>query len=307
MSILPPVNPIGIVIPTYRREQVLLDTIHYLLALGPAPVEILVIDQTEHHETATATRLESLAASGAIRWIRLSRPSITHAMNVGLLESRSEIVLFLDDDIVPGSDLVRAHVEAHAERSVNIVAGQVLQPWEEALPPDVDPKPFRFCSSRRSLVTELMGGNLSVKKDVAIRLGGFDENFVHVAYRFEAEFCDRALVAGESILFEPRASICHLKAIHGGTRSFGNYLTTVRPSHAVGAYYYLFRARNVRNRWLQLLARPLRAVRTRHHLTRPWWIPGTLIAELAGLLWAVGLALRGPRLLREEPRDGTGS
>ncbi len=284
-----------------------MDTILHLLALEPAAAEILVVDQSERHETATVAQLETLAAGGKIKWIRLLHPSITHAMNVGLLECRSEIVLFLDDDILPGGDLLRGHLDAHAQGSVNIVAGQILQPWEEALPEDLEPQPFRFCSSRRASVTELMGGNFSVRRDVAVRLGGFDENFVHVAYRFEAEFCDRARAAGESILFEPRASIRHLKVTHGGTRSFGHHLTTIRPSHAVGAYYYLFRARDVRRRWLQLLARPLRAVRTRHHLVRPWWIPGTLISELAGLFWAIGLALRGPRLLRKDPRDETRS
>jgi len=51
-----------------------------------------------------------------------------------------------------------------------------------------------------------MGGNFSVKRDLALRLGGFDENFVHVAYRFEAEFCDRAISA------ERRFSLSRMRA-----------------------------------------------------------------------------------------------
>jgi len=292
--------PITIVIPTYGREQILIDTLVHLHNLDAGAREILVIDQTEKHDLATAESLLTLESKGVIRRLCLTRPSITHAMNIGLLEAQHEVVLFLDDDIIPGSNLVAAHLEAHRAGATAIIAGQVLQPWEEETLSDEGNGPFRFSSGRRQWITELMGGNFSIRLDTALRLGGFDENFVQVAYRFEAEFADRALAAGEKILFEPAAGIRHLKAERGGTRSYGDHLTTLRPGHAVGAYYYLLRSTRVRHRLWQMLMRPLRAIRTRHHLQRPWWILPTLIAELAGFVWAVSLAMRGPRLIRHE-------
>jgi GT2 family glycosyltransferase len=290
---------VSIVIPTYRREQVLLDTVRFLHRLSPPAAEILIVDQTEEHEASTSETLQAWDREGRVRWIRLAHPSITHAMNTGLEQARGSIVMFLDDDIIPGARLVAAHSLAHEEGSCNIVAGQVLQPGEEELAETAEGAEFLFRSGKRRWVDELMGGNFSVNRKVAMALGGFDENFVRVAYRFEAEFCDRALAAGERILFEPGASIRHLRVGAGGTRSFGNHLTTVRPSHAVGAYYYLLRARRIRGRLRKMLWRMLRSVRTRHHLRRPWWIPGTLIAELGGLLWALHLYLGGPRLIRK--------
>jgi hypothetical protein len=68
---------------------------------------------------------------------------------------------------------------------------------------------------------------------------------------------------------------------------------TVRPDHAVGAYYYALRTK----RYRELFARPLRAVSTRFHLRAPWRIPPTLLAELRGLLWALRLNARGPALI----------
>jgi hypothetical protein len=41
--------------------------------------------------------------------------------------------LFLDDDIVPCADLVAAHVEAHPNGN-GLVAGRVLQPWDDDVP-----------------------------------------------------------------------------------------------------------------------------------------------------------------------------
>jgi GT2 family glycosyltransferase len=294
---------ISAAIPTYQRERVLIETIGSLIALETPPAEILVVDQTPKHEAATERELMRLEGEGKIRWIRLTTPSITHAMNVGLEQAGSEIVLFLDDDIVPGRELISAHGRAQATRGCNIVAGQVLQPGEEPVDEEPDGDGFRFYSSRRQHISELMGGNFSIKRRVALELGGFDENFVHVAYRFEAEFAARALAAGEKIWFEPEASIRHLRSTSGGTRSYGDHLRTIRPSHSVGAYYYLLRTKETPNRLLKMFARPIRAIRTRHHLSHPWWIPPTLLAEAAGFFWAMGLVLRGPRLIAgEEPK-----
>ena len=296
-------EPVSVVIPTFQRERVLIETIDYLLKLQSRPGEIVVVDQTAEHEPDTQRALTELKSVQKIRWIRLPRPSITHSMNVGLEQAKNHIVLFIDDDIIPGPNLISAHARAHTTRGCNIVAGQVLQPSEEPMSDAPGDRGFRFCSSRPQLISELMGGNFSIKRDVAIRLGGFDENFVRVAYRFEAEFATRALTAGEKILFEPEASIRHLKASTGGTRSYGEHLTTIKPSHSVGEYYYLLSSKRIPRRVLRILARPLRAIKTRHHLSHPWWIPGTLVAETWGFLWAVALVARGPRLIgRKELR-----
>jgi GT2 family glycosyltransferase len=295
---------ISVVIPTYRRERVLLDTIDYLVRLDPGGKEIVIVDQTEEHSAETASALQELANVEQVRWLRLAEPSIPHAMNAGLKEASHEIVLFLDDDLIPGPDLIAAHQRAHSEGH-NIVAGQVLQPGETPTSEEEGAREFLFRSNRGQFINELMGGNFSIKRGLALKLGGFDENFVHVAYRFEAEFAERALRAGERIWFEPEASIRHLKAGSGGTRAYGHHLRSIRPSHSVGEYYYLLRSKETPNRLLKMMGRPLRAIRTRHHLSHPWWIPPTLVAEAAGFFWAVGLALRGPRLMREQaPEPG---
>jgi len=290
------VKDISVVIPTYGRDEVLLKTLAHLLGLQPGPHEILVIDQTSEHKDSTSRELARLDKKGSIGWIRLGRPSIPHAMNVGLLKAKHEIVLFLDDDIIPGENLIAAHVHAHSDVDTELVAGRVIQPWEVASGQGrdggIDPS-----SEAQKWVNEFMGGNFSVKRSTALKLGGFDENFVRVAYRFERDFADRLLAAGGRILFEPRAIIHHLKVSHGGTRSYGDHLKTIKPNHSVGEYYYLMRSVEDEGRFKQMFLRILRAVKTRHHLLRPWWIPVTLISELLGFIWALKLCLGGPNYI----------
>jgi GT2 family glycosyltransferase len=290
--------PISIAIPTYRRERVLIDTLEFVLALQPQATEILVLDQTEVHEASTDARLGELASSSQIRWVRLEKPSITAAMNEALVRARGEVVLFLDDDIRPEPELLSAHWRAHCRSESAVIAGRVIQPWQEDL--DLARQTgFHFASLEAATISEFIGCNFSINRALAISLGGFDENFVRVAYRFEAEFAHRLLRTGRTIHFEPTACIHHLKASDGGTRSFGEHLTTWRPDHAVGAYYYGLRA----HRPLDFLVRPFRAAMTRYHLRHPWRIPATLWAEFSAMFWALALFLRGPKYL-VAPREG---
>jgi GT2 family glycosyltransferase len=284
--------PVSIVIPTYRREAVLVDSVRALLAQQPAAAEIILVDQTEQHEPATEAELESLQREGRVRWLRQGPPSIPQAMNRGLLEARQEFVLFLDDDIRPEPGLVAAHHAAHMAHENILVAGRVLQPWDEGLDYSECTR-FHFATLQPRWIGEFMGGNFSLRRNAALALGGFDENFVRVAYRFEAEFAHRFTRSGRRIRFEPAACLHHLKAGGGGTRSYGEHLTAWRPDHAVGAYYYGLRT----GAWREFAARPLRAVRTRYHLAHPWRVPGTLLAEFSGMAWALALFLRGPRTL----------
>lgn len=296
-----------IAIPTYRRGSVVLDTIQQLRLVNRVDCEILVLDQTVAHEATVESQLQERALRGEFRWVRLPIPSITRAMNFALKAARGDIVLFLDDDINPDPGLIASHIRSHSERPGFIIAGRVLQPWHSGTYDIEKAGHFRFNSQRSQEVPDFMGGNFSIDRVSALRVGGFDENFVRVAYRFEAEFALRWRRSGGRIWYEASALIHHLKASGGGTRVFGDYLRTAVPSHSVGEYYFAFASRPPG--WLRtIFGRPFRAVATRHHLRRPWWIPATLVAEFGGIVWALWLTFRGPRLLKQSgPHEGSPS
>jgi GT2 family glycosyltransferase len=284
---------VSIAVATYSRDRVLIETIGLLLALEKCAAEILVIDQTICHAPETEASLRIWAEVGKIKWVRLPKPTIPGAMNHALLHSNSDITLFLDDDIVPSPNLVAAHTLSH-QKGHRLVAGRVLQPWDDNLMEGLwDEKQFASAESRE--VDQFIGCNFSIRTEDAIKVGGFDENFVRVAYNYECEFADRWREHGLKIQFEPQAWIRHLRVPSGGTRSFGDHLRTLTPAHSVGTYYYLLRSKRKQSRIKEFIGRPFRAITTKHHLRRPWWIPVTLIAELLGMLWALALSAYGPR------------
>jgi GT2 family glycosyltransferase len=284
-----------IVIPTFERHEVLVETIQRMLRLTPPPDEIVVVDQTASHPSAVQAELAELEARGAIVRLIRAAPSIPGAMNDGLLAASGRVVIFTDDDVVPESGFVAAHLAEHERHERCLVAGQVLQPGEA--PRRLTGKEFAFYSTEPQCVREFVGCNFSIPRALMLELGGFDERFPAAAYRYEREVSDRARRSEVELRFAPKAALRHLRATRGGTRAWGDHLRTFRPSHSVGEYYYLLRSRAAPRRWREFLGRPVRAIATRHHLRRPWWIPATLVAETSGMLWALVLAARGPALL----------
>ncbi|WP_094509963.1 glycosyltransferase family 2 protein [Synechococcus sp. MW101C3] len=301
---------LSIVIVTYRREQVLLDTIESLQPLRAAlqqPSELLIIDQTELHQPSTQEALQRWAQAGQIRWLQLPAPHLTRAMNTGLLEAGGEIVLFLDDDVVPSPGLLQGHVMAYARfPDAWAVVGQVLQPGQK--PENLPRKPhasafwrdldFPFHSNLETLVENAMGCNLSLKRRQGLLIGGFDENFPPpVAARFESEFAKRLVRAGGCIRFAPDASLRHLAVRSGGTRSHGSHLTSASSRYGVGDCYFALRFAKGWDRFWYLARKPFREVRTRFHLRHPWWIPVKLVGEIRALLLALRISRKSPALL----------
>lgn len=293
---------ISVAIPTYRRSEPIVNTISQVLALEHRPDQILVIDQTETHSTEAASTLSAMQKSGDILWRRLPAPSITRAMNVALLESHCDIVLFLDDDVEITSEVVIEHLEGHKISNAMVVVGKIRQPWQQKMETARRQYNFTFATDEPMYVNCAMAGNMSVNRLKAIDIGGFDENFVRVAYRFEDEFAQRIMREGGKIYYHPAASVIHIKASEGGTRTFGHHLTTIKPHHSVGAYYFLLRAPFVKHRVWNVMKRLITANLNKHHFKKPWWIPVTVISELSGIVWAMRLYTKGPRYINRAHR-----
>jgi GT2 family glycosyltransferase len=294
---------ITVAIPTLNRGKILVSCIRRLLALAERPADILVVDQTREHDADVAVQLAEWAAQGVIRHIVLTEASIPNAMNVALTESRTRLILFLDDDSEASEHLLSTHVASYEDASVWAVVGQVLQPGE--VPSHFDDRrlhlgvirdlEFRFNHDEDCFIENAIACNMSVDRDRARAIGGFDANYVAAAHRFETDFARRLINAGGRILFNAAASVRHLKLATGGLRSYGDHRVSASPLHSVGDYY--FALHHVSSPIAYSLRRLRQNVITRHHLRNPWTIPAKLLGEIRGMLLARRLFRQGPRLL----------
>ena len=280
---------LSVVIPTYKREAILVDSLTRLGQLLKPGDEILVIDQTPQHEPATDTALQSMATSEAIRYYKRSTPSQNEAMNIGALLARNEILVFLDDDILPFEGLLEGHRNAlDGTDGPPATCGQVLQPWNPQPVETVNDFDFSFDSaySRRCEVRYLIGANFAIRRSTYFAVGGMDENFNGANYRNDAEMAYRICeVTGKRILFVPEAGLRHLLA-QGGNRAFGAKDTWGHIGGSIGDYYFALKWLRGRQRLAHIATRPLRASLNRNTVTHPWLIPSMAVREVVAFFRA---------------------
>jgi len=240
---------LSVAIPTYRREGYLIQTLASLAACDPLPGEVLVVDQTQAHEAETTLALESAVAAGFVRWLRHQPPSATASRNRALREAQGEVLLFLDDDVSVDPGLIEAHWRRYQEDPwLAGVAGRVVEPDFPSAPL---PYHFRISLSGRvrhnyefEALCETRGGagcNVSLRRNVGLSVGGFDERFVGSANNEDADFIARLAERGR-FLYDPAASLVHHAARRGGGRSKEGDAERMRVYFHNDAYYFLRRA-----------------------------------------------------------------
>jgi glycosyltransferase involved in cell wall biosynthesis len=288
---------ISVVIPSYLRESVLVETVRAMSRQLTERDEIVVVDQTPAHEAATEEGLAELCRSGRVRWFRKARPSICEAMNVGALLASNEVVLFLDDDVVPSPGLLEVFRELFSrDEGLAAVNGQILQPWHAGPVAEVAGfgLDFDYAYSKAAEIPGLVTCNAAVRREAFLRAGGMDETYEGGAHRCDADLGYRLRAfTGRLARFEPRASVRHLQA-GGGTRAHGFKDSWAAIDSAIGDYYFALRWLGRRGALRHALHRLRRAPFNRRTLRRPWLVPSILAREAVALFRAAARALRGP-------------
>lgn len=265
---------IAVVIPTYQREGVLVDTIRQVLAQDPMPDEVLIVDQTPQHEAETEQALSEWQGMGRIRWIRHSPPSLCGARNRAVLETSCEIVLFLDDDLDITCELVGRHLANFLDPETTAVTGPTEGP--DSFRNDLS-YPVTCAILDQGGKAEgfgwLRGCNFSVRIDAVKQCGGFDENYIASANYEENDFAQRLIKQGGNIVYDPASWVYHLKHPAGGCRLPGN---KTNPEWTKSVNFFIFRFRYSglsqslrRTAWEVLRSGPLR----KENVKAPWRWP----------------------------------
>lgn len=260
---------VSIVVPTVDRPAALYNLLRHLEHQSVRPREIVVVDQSAQEDPRSAS-------VPGVRVIRIAERGLPNARNVGAREAQGDALLFLDDDSIPDRDLVRFHAERYADPGVAGVGGRVVGGYDASRGAVGRFDAGRglvlrnFGSGEACDVDHLPGGNMSFRRAVFEKIGGFDTAFGGSAIGEETDFCLRARAAGFRLVFEPRASIEHLHLPTGGCRE---------PDFA---------------RWLYWHAHNTTLFALRHARRAAW--PRFLLGRIARIgIWAVEKG--NPRLL----------
>jgi len=227
---------VSVIVPTFRREAPLRRCLEGVLAQRHPAFEVLVVDQSPDHEPSTWTTLRNLPPHG--HHIRLSGPSVTAAVNAGVRRAGGWLLLVLDDDVeVDDRDLLARHERHYADPRIGGVVGRIGNAERrDDLPRPAADGPLGFLSMNFDHpypmdVPTAAGANMSFRRELVHRLGGFDERYTANAFRWETDFSVRVTRAGYRIRYDPEARVVHHYGTPGGCDN-GHLLARTAVSHA---------------------------------------------------------------------------
>lgn len=244
---------ISLIIPTFNREQLLVQTLRCALQQDWDDYEVMVIDQTAVHEPETEEFLSENVSR--IRHIRLAKPSVTMARNEGLRQAQGDILVFVDDDTEFQPGFLPMHLREH-EEGADVVQGRIVEPDSRPVKQPTWLTPIlKFTGGdsydKDGITNNLTGCNCSISRKVVDTIGLFDERFRGIAVREESDYAQRAWRAGFRFKFSARAVVFHHKSPTGGVSS------GIRNAFFDESYYYcefLFSKKHF-PRWVQFLYR----------------------------------------------------
>ena len=201
---------VSVVVPTYDRLPRLRRVLAGLAAQDlDRPFEVVVVDDgstdgTDAYLHSGAPPLPIVASTQENRGPGAAR-------NRGVDLATGEIVVFLDDDVIPDPGLVRAHIRSHERHGgKTVVIGPMRNPpdhrmspwirWEQAmLAKQYDAmEAGHYDATARQFFT----GNASLRREHLLAAGGFDPTLRRAE---DVELAYRLADAGLTFVHEPDA------------------------------------------------------------------------------------------------------
>ncbi len=211
---------ISIIIPSLGRSEVLFETLDVLANQIKDSDEILIIDQN----SPPLEIPQKFSQRDNIKFYWNHPPSLTKARNFGINKAAGGHVMFLDDDIIPNSDLIEMAKQSILQFPNHIIAGAV----DQQDVPDVEGvgtvdlvtgEIKTNYNSKSNFFCEMFPGGHNIIPLHWAKSLKFSKHFKGSSQGEEIDFARRFLNKGGKIYFNSKMRIFHRKIPLGGCRS----------------------------------------------------------------------------------------
>src|SRR5690554_5093462 len=230
-------SKISVIIPTYNKVQHLELT---LFCLGKQDLsddlfEVIVIN--DGSTDGTKEFLNDLRVRYNLRFFHQPNRGQAIARNFGLQKAKGRIIVFIDDDLITPANFLRTHLESHKHGDDKVILGRIYRInssefsdirslvlgngdnticrlfdyVKQDLYLDMVETIFKKGFSSLAWIC-FTGGNSSVKRELLLKVGGFDSNF----YRWGPEDIElgfRLNSAGIPFDYVPKAYNFHMDVL----------------------------------------------------------------------------------------------
>lgn len=193
----------SIILPTHSRARQLKTTLQSLTILNypRTKYELLIVDncstdETKHIISTFIKENKSLL----VRYIFEKRLGVHYARNTGAIAAKSELLIFIDDDVIVDKDILAAYVEVFETHSnLSASGGKILLHWQSAPPTWIidfmgESKVFPILSRmepydnfRIGLNGYFFSANMAIRRDILIKFGGFHPELIGETYIGDGE------------------------------------------------------------------------------------------------------------------------
>lgn len=206
---------VSVVICTYGRPNDLKDSIQSILNQDFEDYEIVVV--VPFHDEKSISLLKTFSNIKIV--IQKTGKGLSVARNLGIAACDGEYVAFIDDDAIAEPKWLSNLVRCYTDDKIGAVGGLVLGTtgWVQFKNGCVSKlgeikidEPFsreEYNSENSFWINQMMGTNSSFRRDLLIKLGGFDTNYRY--YFDETELCIRVIKNGFKIVHANDAIVVH--------------------------------------------------------------------------------------------------
>lgn len=224
---------VSLVIPTYNRHNVLsilLDEINTIEFNGVEKnkFNICILDQSTVNFEYDYNNFKY-----EVIYKRLDLPSLPNARNWAIKHLKSDILIFIDDDVKLNEEFLLNHIKPFENHQhIGAIAGKIIE--KDNRKPGIK---FHSKTSKRmygislfgiyyqnrggdigSNVLGFPGGNFSLRREAIQSVGFFDLKYGGNAQLEETDYAYRLRNKGYGIFFSPKAELIHFGISNGGVR-----------------------------------------------------------------------------------------
>jgi glycosyltransferase involved in cell wall biosynthesis len=223
---------LSIIVPTYKRQALLHKTLEGLAkqTLASDTFEVLVVNDGSPDGTKAYLDGRIGTLPYTLRPIHLTNGGPGRARNTGIREAHGKVIVFLDDDIEPSPECLEVHYELHQNLEPLVVIGPQRRDirlgsseplwirWEHQM---LEKQYAQFASGAwaKAGPNHFYTGNASVRRDLLLAVGGFDEGFTR---QEDVELAVR-LMKQQNVAFKVDLAA---NAIHRPDRTYESWLKT---------------------------------------------------------------------------------
>jgi GT2 family glycosyltransferase len=212
---------LSVIVPTRNRLaslKRLMQSLDLLRIPEENEVEVVVVDNNSNDGTFAWLQREcGKCRKFQLFALRETKTGKASALNRGIVATRGECILVLDDDVVVDSELVARHLDCYRTQPFGALQGRIV-PGVDPEGQPADPErlneyniPLTDYGDEFQEIVGLIGTNMSVKREVLDKVGLFDPRLGPGASGFseDTEFSARIRMAGFKIGYTPQAIAYH--------------------------------------------------------------------------------------------------